>query len=154
MVVAYIGLGSNIGDRKKNIFRTVKLIPKNSHFKVLEKSSLYLTKPIGPKQRKFVNCVLKVKTDLSPLKLLKALKDIEAILGRKKTQRWGPRIIDLDILFLGKKVVNKNSLNIPHKELHKRLFVLNPLAELCPKFVHPVLKKTVSDLRNQLKGEK
>ncbi|MCX5781933.1 MAG: 2-amino-4-hydroxy-6-hydroxymethyldihydropteridine diphosphokinase [Elusimicrobia bacterium] len=150
MVVAYIGLGSNIGDRKKNILKAVKLILKNSHFKVLEKSSLYLTKPIGPKQRKFVNYVLKVNTDLSPLKLLKTLKDIEAILGRKKTQRWGPRIIDLDILFCGNKVLKAKNLNVPHKEIQNRSFVLDPLAEIAPRLVHPVLKETVTELKNKL----
>ena len=98
------------------------------------------------KQRNFYNIAAKFKTLLLPDELLKTLKRIEKELGRKKTYRWGPRVIDIDILFYGKKVVKTKNLTVPHKEISNRAFVLVPLKEISPAFVHPVLRKQVKTL--------
>ena len=152
MVAIFIGLGSNIGPKKKNLLRAVGLISKSGHFKILKLSSPYLTKAIGPSQQDFVNAALKAETELEPEEALRELKKIEKLMGRRKTKRWGPRVIDLDILFYGGKVIRTRNLTIPHKELHKRGFVLGPLSEINPRLVHPVLKETVMKLRNKLKA--
>lgn len=152
MVAIFIGLGSNIGSKKKNILEAARLISKDGHFKILILSSPYLTKAVGPAQPDFVNAVLKAETALKPEEALADLKKIEKLMGRRKTKRWGPRIIDLDILFYGAKVIRTKKLTIPHKELHKRGFVLAPLAEISPKLRHPVLKETVIKLLNKLKA--
>jgi len=143
MVAVYIGLGSNIGQRKKNILRALKLLSKEGRIKVIKKSSVYETRAVGPRQRNFFNSVVKAKTGLSPNETLKELKKIEKIMGRKKTRRWGPRIIDLDLLFYGDKVIETKGLTVPHKEIRNRQFVLDPLCEIAPGFVHPVFGKTI-----------
>ena len=150
MVAVFIGLGSNIGPKKKNLLRAARLITKTGRFKILKMSSPYISKAVGPVQPDFINAVLKAETRLKPEETLRELKEIETLMGRKKTKRWGPRVIDLDILFYGGKTVRKKGLTIPHKELHKRGFVLAPLAEISPGLVHPVLKKTVKQLKNRL----
>ena len=151
MVAVFIGLGSNVGAKKKNLLQAIRLISKAGYFKILKLSSPYLTKAVGPAQPDFVNAVLKMETALKPEEALLELKKIEKLMGRKKTKHWGPRLIDLDILFYGGKVIRSKGLTIPHKELHKRGFVLAPLAEISPRFIHPVLKNTVSKLLKELK---
>ncbi len=146
MTTVFLGLGSNRGDRKKNILKAIKLLEKNSQ-KVLRLSSLRETKPYGyKKQKKFLNAVIKLKTKLSPSELLELCKKIEKKIGRKKSFRWGPREIDIDILFFGKEIIRNKKLTIPHGDLRNRTFVLQPLTEIAPNFVHPVLKKRVSEL--------
>lgn len=146
MTTVFLGLGSNRGNRKKNILRAIKLL-KRSGQKVLRLSSLRETKPYGyKKQKKFLNAVVKLKTKLLPSELLELCKKIEKKIGRTKSFRWGPREIDVDILFFGKKIIKNKKLTIPHKDLHNRAFVLQPLMEIAPNFVHPVLKKRVSEL--------
>ncbi|PIU83706.1 MAG: 2-amino-4-hydroxy-6-hydroxymethyldihydropteridine diphosphokinase [Elusimicrobia bacterium CG06_land_8_20_14_3_00_38_11] len=146
MTTVFLGLGSNRGNRKKNILRAIKLL-KRSGQKVLRLSSLRETKPYGyKKQKKFLNAVVKLKTKLLPSELLELCKKIEKKIGRTKSFRWGPREIDIDILFFGKKIIKNKKLTIPHKDLHNRAFVLQPLMEIAPNFVHPVLKKRVSEL--------
>jgi len=146
MTTVFLGLGSNRGDRKRNILKATKLLEKSEQ-KVLRASSLRETKPYGyKKQKKFLNAVVKVKTKLLPSELLELCRKIEKKIGRKKSFRWGPREIDIDILFFGKEIIRNKKLTIPHGDLHNRTFVLQPLTEIAPNFVHPVLKKRVSEL--------
>lgn len=154
MTTVFLGLGSNSGDRKKNILKAIKLLEKSGQ-KVLRLSSLRETKPYGyKKQKNFFNAVVKLKTKLLPLELLELCKKIEKKIGRTKSFRWGPREIDVDILFFGKEVIKNKKLTIPHSDLHNRNFVLTPLLEIAPNFVHPVFKKRVSEIYSTLQGEK
>ncbi|MDR3124791.1 MAG: 2-amino-4-hydroxy-6-hydroxymethyldihydropteridine diphosphokinase [Endomicrobium sp.] len=139
----YLSLGSNIGNRLKNILSSLSFIQSSLLIKIVKLSSLYETSPVGPMQKSFYNIILKAKTSLNPYDLLFFLKQLEQILGRKKTIKWGPRIIDIDILFFGNKVFNKSLLSIPHQELQNRLFVLIPLNEIAKNLLHPTLKKTI-----------
>lgn len=153
---AYIGIGSNLGDRKANALEAVDRVAKLPGTKIVRASSLYESEPLGNAKTWFVNSVIEVETELSPEELLKKLKAIETAMGRKrvKGKRWGSRIIDLDILLCGREVVEKRTLKIPHPEMHKRRFVLLPLAELAPHVVHPHLGQSVSALLATLKDEK
>ena len=148
-IVIYLSLGSNIGNRRKNLELAVKEL-ENNNIKLIKLSSLYETKPVGPKQRNFYNIAGNFITDFNPQDLLKVIKDIEKKLGRKKTYHWGPRIIDIDILFYGTQIIKSDNLIIPHKEIQNREFVLVPLKEISPEFVHPVYKKTITMLHNML----
>jgi len=130
----YLSLGSNIGDREENLKRAVFQI--KNFFDISDISPIYLTSPVGFKEQPdFLNLVLKININKSnetivPEKLLKKLKDIEIQLGRKKTFKWGPRLIDIDILLMGNLVYKSRTLEIPHKELFKRNFVLIPLSDI------------------------
>jgi len=147
----YIGLGSNLGDRLANIRKAIELMRKEG-IEIIDKSSVYETEPVGYKEQGwFLNSAVKGKTELSPRRLWKRLEKIEKSMGREREVKWGPRIIDLDILFYGNKILNGKELQIPHSELHKRRFVLVPLREIAPKLVHPICKKTVSELLRDLK---
>lgn len=147
MSIVYIGLGSNEGDRFKNLQRAIQLLSKDPRIEVEKVSSMYETEPLGyTNQNKFLNAVCEVSTSISPCLLLDLLKNIEKKMGRKKTFKWGPRNIDLDILLFDALVIDVNGLHIPHKELDKRKFVLLPLCEIAPDVVHPVLKKSIKKL--------
>lgn len=147
----YIGIGSNLGDRLKNIKEAVKLLKKIRSIKITAQSSIYETEPAGYKnQPEFLNCVLEVKTNLSCEALLKVLQNIEKKLHRKRTIKWGPRSIDLDILIYGNTVIRRKNLIIPHAQMHKREFVLMPLLEIAPSIVHPVKKRTIFELYKKL----
>ena len=145
MTICYLSLGSNIGNRKKNIEKALVQLEKNS-IKKIKLSSFYETEPVGPVQRNFYNIAGKFKIELTPFDLLKKIKEIESLLGRKKTYRWGPRVIDIDILFYGKKIIKTKNLIIPHKEICKRLFVLIPLNEIAPNLVHITAHKKIKNL--------
>lgn len=153
MPTVYLSLGSNIGNRKKNIEKALMQLEKNKIFKITI-SSFYETEAVGPTQRNFYNIAGKFKTEFSPLELLKTLKQIEKFLGRTKTYHWGPRVIDIDILFYGKKIFKTKKLTVPHKEILNRAFVLVPMNEICPSFVHPEIKKQIKTLCNNLIFEK
>jgi dihydropteroate synthase/2-amino-4-hydroxy-6-hydroxymethyldihydropteridine diphosphokinase len=142
---AFLGIGSNLGDRLGNLRQAqAALAPQ---IKLLRASQVYETPPWGYNdQPAFLNQVLEVETDLEPQALLARLKEIEAELGRLKNFRYGPRLIDLDILFYGKRVYQSETLTIPHKMLAERAFVLVPLNELAPDFVHPQLKRSIAEL--------
>ena len=153
MAKSYIGIGSNLGNKHKNIKKAISLLEEKA--KIVKISPVYETEPVGyKKQEWFLNCCAKVKTEFSPLNLLRFLKSIEKTMKRKKTVRFGPRTIDLDILFYNNKIINKRNLVIPHPRLHERLFVLEPLSKIAPGFVHPKLKKNILELRNKLKKRK
>ena len=150
MAKVYIGIGSNIGDRQGFIRRALKLMPDYGVY-VEKVSEIIETPPYGyEEQPPFLNCVAEVVTFLPPLRLLKALQDIEHRLGRVRVIRWGPRTIDLDILFYDDLVVNTPALKIPHPDMGNRLFVLKPLAEIAPHLTHPVTGKTVSEMLREL----
>ena len=152
MKTIYLSLGSNIGNRKRNLRKALEELKKQD-IKEIKVSSLYETEPVGPEQRNFYNIAGKFKTSLQPRELLKVLKNIEEKLGREKTFRWGPRVIDIDILFYGKQVKKKKNLIIPHKEIINRAFVLVPMAEISANYIHPVYKKAIKTLNKSLKNK-
>lgn len=152
MTTIYLSLGSNIGNRKKNLEKAVAELNKNN-IKGIKISSLYETEPVGPKQRNFYNIAGKFKTNLNPRELLKVLKQTEQKLGRIKTYHWGPRVIDIDILFYGKQVIKSKNLIIPHKEIINRAFVLVPMAEISANYIHPVYKKAIKTLNKSLQNK-
>ncbi len=145
----FIGLGANIGPVGENLVRAVRGVGKFAT--LIACSSLYRSAPIGPRnQPEFTNAVVKIGTELSPLELLACLKELEKRIGRRKTERWGPRTIDLDILFYEDLVMDTESLVIPHPEAHKRKFVLEPLLEIEPDARHPVKNRRLRDVCSEL----
>ena len=150
--VAYIALGSNQGDRELNLLRAVAEVGKLPDSRITALSGFYDTEPVGGMiQENFFNAVLRLETGLSPHQLLAELQRIESeIFHRTRDLLWGPRSMDLDILFYGDMILNEESLTIPHPRLHERRFVLAPLAELDPKLIHPLLGTTVTSLLRKL----
>ena len=129
--IAYIGIGSNLGDRKANIKKALKLLEISEGIELKKTSSIYETDPVGgPGQGKYLNGVVKVKTSLDPFSFLKSLQLIEKELGRKRTIKNAARTIDLDVLLFGKKKINSRNLKVPHPRMHRREFVLRGLSEL------------------------
>lgn len=146
--IAYIGIGSNLGDRIANYKRASAEINGLPETRVTRQSSVYESEPHGRARNWFLNGVVEVSTELDPKELLKALQKIETAMGRKKekSKKSVSRVIDLDILMYGADVVEGRTLKVPHPEMQARRFVLMPLAELAPQAKHPVLGETVSDL--------
>ena len=145
----FIGIGANLGAARENFERAMRGVSEFST--VLAVSSLYESDPVGlPGQPKFTNAVAKVGTELSPFALLGRLKEIEREMGRKKTVRWGPRVIDLDIIFYGDLVMESDSLVIPHPRAHERKFVLEPLLEIEPAAAHPATGKSLKEILSGL----
>jgi len=144
----FIGIGSNLGDRKANCREARERIAQLPSTRVVKQSSLYESEPHGNAKTWFANSVIEIETDLAANDLLKKLKDIEAAMGRKRVagKRWGSRVIDLDILLYDMENIEKRNLKVPHPRLHLRRFVLVPLSELAPHLVHPHLHVTISDL--------
>ena len=127
----YLSLGSNIGNRQEYIESAIELVGKTEGIKILKKSGLYETSPVGyVEQDLFLNAVIKIETDFSEREILKIINKIENELDRKREIRWGPRTIDIDILIFSDKKINETDLIIPHKEMFNRLFVLVPLIEI------------------------
>ncbi|MEW6096111.1 MAG: 2-amino-4-hydroxy-6-hydroxymethyldihydropteridine diphosphokinase [bacterium] len=151
MSKVYISLGSNLGDREKNIKEAIKLINANTSINIVKISPIYETEPVGVKnQDLFLNLVIELDTVLLPQELLAILKQVEGKLGKKIKRKWGPRTIDLDILFYDNIILELPDLQIPHKLMHKRAFVLIPLSQIAPNIKHPVLNKTINDLLDEL----
>jgi 2-amino-4-hydroxy-6-hydroxymethyldihydropteridine diphosphokinase len=145
MATAYLGLGSNLGNRARNIYAALRRL--RSHVRLEQISSLYETEPVGvTDQPWFLNLVCAGVTDLPAEDLLHTVKRIERELGRREGVRFGPRLIDIDILFYDNQVLATEQLEIPHPRLHERGFVLVPLGELVPSLLHPVLKTSVEEL--------
>ena len=142
----YVGLGANLGDPERTLAAAVDDLSRLPDVDLRRRSSLYAAAPIGPAQPEFRNGVVALFTRLAPEALLVALLDVERSHGRVRAERWGPRLLDLDILLWGERVVDRPGLRIPHPELHRRRFALEPLAELDPTARHPVLQKTVAEL--------
>lgn len=143
---AYLGLGSNLGNKKENIKKALTVLGKKPGITLLQYSSIYLTEPVGvSRQPDFYNCVAMIKTTLSPHSLLSAVKRIESELGREPDSHFLPRPIDIDILLYGDTEVDSLDLMIPHSRLSKRAFVLVPLLEINPDLIHPISFKPLRE---------
>jgi 2-amino-4-hydroxy-6-hydroxymethyldihydropteridine diphosphokinase len=150
-VICFIGIGSNMQEPAKHCREAVERIELIEGVKVLRTSSLYRAEPVGfTDQDWFVNTVAEIRTMLQPRLLLEALKSIEKDMGRKESIKWGPRVIDLDILFYGQEIIQEESLIIPHPELYKRRFVLLPLCEIAAYVIHPAFGVSVRGLLDRL----
>lgn len=146
----YLSLGANLGDKLKNLNDAIASLKK--HLEVTSISKIFKTEPWGNlDQPSFYNMCIKANCILSPQELLKTIKDIELELGRTKTEHWGPRLIDIDILFFNDLILKEEDLVIPHPFLHERSFVLVPLNEIASDFIHPILKNSVSKVSKELK---
>jgi 2-amino-4-hydroxy-6-hydroxymethyldihydropteridine diphosphokinase len=147
--VVYIALGTNLGNRPDNLRAALGTLP--PEVSVLAESHVYETPPWGYEdQPAFLNMVVKAETSLEPGALLKYLKQLEVQLGREGNFRWGPRLIDLDILFYDDLIIDTPPLVIPHPRLHERAFVLVPLADVAPEYVHPLLGECIWDLLQRI----
>lgn len=154
MAMVYIGIGSNLGERHQNCVRAVECLEGNG-LRVLRWSTMQETAPWGlSDQPAFVNMAVAIETDRDPQALLVLLKKIEREMGRRDSERWGPRIIDLDILLYDDIIMNTGMLTIPHPLIQEREFVLMPLSEIAADLTHPVLKRTIGELYGTLKAVK
>ncbi len=152
MPTAYIGIGSNLGSREKNCKDAISLLTKDG-IAIIKLSSMIETEPWGvTDQPKFINMAVKAETGLGPEELLKVLKKTEIAMGRSPGTRWGPRVIDLDILFYDDLVIKTAEMEVPHPGIKDREFVLKPLEEIAPDKIHPVLQKSVKMLLEELSG--
>jgi 2-amino-4-hydroxy-6-hydroxymethyldihydropteridine diphosphokinase len=155
--LAYIGIGSNLGDRSQNARDAIRLLEDHPSIRVKALSHFYETEPLtlrGEKQNFYLNCVLKIETTMNPIQLFNVMQDVEKLLGRVREIKWEPRTIDLDLLLFDDEIFRTTSLTIPHPEMHKRRFVLEPLAELAPNLVHPIKGTSVKNLLSDLKDNK
>lgn len=151
MATAFVGIGSNLGDREAHLGRAIDLLRAEEGIEVVAISRLRETEPVGPvEQGPFLNGAVQIETELSPRRLLERLLTIERRLGRVRGERWGPRTIDLDLLLYGDETVDGPGLTVPHPRLHERLFALEPLAELDPGLEIPG-RGPISALLAQLK---
>ena len=147
MVQAYLGLGSNIGDRKQQLLKAIDLIGNIKGIKVTKQSSIYETAPIGyPDQPNFLNLCLEIETELSPQQLLKHCLDIEQQLHRVREIRWGPRTLDIDILLYSDDIIETDNLSVPHPRMQERAFVLIPLNDIASDKKDPRLNQKIHDL--------
>ena len=147
---AYLGLGSNLGDREHNLARAVSLLEERLAAPIVV-SSVYETRPWGyADQPDFLNLACRVDTAVAPEELLGAAQEVERLIGREPTFRYGPRVIDVDILLFGDRIINADGLRVPHPRLFERAFALAPLAELAPDFTHPELGVSIRELLDRL----
>ena len=150
-VVAYLGLGANQGEPRRQLQEAMARLAATEEIEVVQASSFYLNPPLGPPgQPWYVNAVLQVRTRLTPEELLRVLHRVEQDLGRIRRERWGPRLIDVDLLLYNGIILSGPDLCLPHPEMHKRPFVLAPLVEIAPRAWHPALKKTAEELLAEL----
>ena len=150
---AYVALGSNRGDKLRYLKKAVEEINKKNDCKVVSVSSVYETKPYGNiEQPNFFNCAAEIKTSNSLIGFFHLLKTIESELGRTKTVKWGPREIDLDLLFFNNEIYSDDEVKVPHKEIPNRDFVIVPLCEIAPNFIHPELNLKICDICNSEKN--
>ena len=149
---AFVGLGSNVGAREKNVAAALNALETTRGISVTKVSSLYETDPVGgpADQPAFINAVAQIETALSAPRLLAVCQKIEEMLGRKRKIHWGPRTIDLDLLIYGDEVHASASLTIPHPLMHERRFVMEPFVEIAPDFVHPMLGRTARQILDTL----
>ena len=151
MIDVFLLLGSNLGDREMFLQNAIEHIEADIAA-VVKQSSVYETQSWGKADApNYLNQVIQIKSELSPQMILHKILAIEQDLGRKREEKWGSRIIDIDILFYGSDIIEEPGLNIPHPELHGRMFTLAPLSEIAPDLFHPILKKSIFQLKNELK---
>ena len=152
-VTAYIALGANLGDRRSNIEAAIEQLRATSGVKVTKVSSLIENAAVGGPvgSPAFLNGVAEIETTLSPQELLHRLLEIEHHLGRARREKWGPRIIDLDLILYGDQIFAEPDLQVPHPLMHERRFVLEPLVEIAPDAMHPVMRRRASELLASLK---
>jgi 2-amino-4-hydroxy-6-hydroxymethyldihydropteridine diphosphokinase len=153
VIDAFVGLGSNLGDRLENLATAVALISREPGFALRQASLAYESEPVGPPQPRYLNAVARIGTLLSPRATLQRLQAIEEQMGRIRRERWGSREIDLDLLLYGDRLVEETGLRIPHPLLEGRAFALVPLAEIAPDVLHPVSRLTARQLRDRLPPE-
>jgi 2-amino-4-hydroxy-6-hydroxymethyldihydropteridine diphosphokinase len=147
--LAYLSLGSNLGDREQHLSDAIRRLEAAGH--VVSVSSFYETEPVEfTRQPWFLNCAVALETAKMPKQLMASILGIERDMGRRRIQKKGPRTIDIDILLFGNAIVESSELTIPHPAMHQRRFVLEPLAEIAPEARHPVLKKKVRELLEAL----
>lgn len=152
--IAYLGLGSNVGDREEYIEQAIFLLSKTPGLKMIKKSTNYETEAEGTAdQQPFLNAVIEIQTILDPYKLLSVAQETENALGREREVEWGPRTIDVDILLYDDQIISDDKLQIPHPLLHERIFVLKPLAEIAPNVVHPALEKRIDAIYDERKSD-
>jgi 2-amino-4-hydroxy-6-hydroxymethyldihydropteridine diphosphokinase len=151
MIDVFLLLGSNLGDRKAFLQQAADLIEKGLG-PIEKKSSVYETGAWGKTDEpNYLNQVVRIKTSLPAKQVLDKILNIEIVMGRVREQKWGSRIIDIDILFYGQHVIAEPGLNVPHPQIQNRMFTLAPLSEIAPDLKHPILKKSIFDLKNELK---
>lgn len=150
----HLSLGSNLGDRAANLREALEALQRVSGVNILAVSHCYETEPMGlADQPDFLNLAAEIETELAPLELLNAAKEIELRLGRAPSERWVPRTIDIDVLLWGSLVMTTERLTLPHAEFRNRAFMLAPLAEIAPHAVDPVTGKTVAELAQSPKAQ-
>jgi 2-amino-4-hydroxy-6-hydroxymethyldihydropteridine diphosphokinase len=150
-VIAYLGLGANLGDPVDQLRQALKRLNTAEEVEVTRVSTFYRNPPLGPENQPwYVNAAVRVRTRLGPEELLRLLQQVEAAMGRVRGEKWGPRLIDLDILLYNGEVIFAPDLVVPHPEMHRRVFVLAPLAEIAPQAWHPMLQKSAGELLAEL----
>ena len=151
---AYIGIGSNLGDKLSNCLKAIEAVDRVPDCSVVGQSGFYRTEPVGvERQDWYVNGVLFLSTDISPQDLLTSILAVEKEMGRKRNKKWDSRIIDLDLLLFGQDVIKEDDLAVPHPLMHRRRFVLMPMVQLAPDLIHPVLGKSMAALLGDISDE-
>ena len=154
MPTAYLGLGSNIGERMNFIRNALSKIEKIRDTSLIKSSSVYETEPWGVSgQDNYLNCAVEIETKLAAEDLLRELKNIEIKLGRQENKKWSEREIDIDLLFYGNEIISKENMKVPHLQIENRKFVLIPLSEIAPQLIHPVFRKNMTELLKETKDE-
>ncbi len=152
MAIVYLGFGSNKGNRPENIEKAMRLVDELESTRIIKESSMYETEPWGKASSvNYFNNAVMIETNLEAAELLKSLKAIEVKAGRTISDKWSDREIDIDLLFYKNDVYTNEKLNVPHPEIENRKFVLIPMSEISPEFMHPVLKKTIRELLSETK---
>lgn len=154
-IICYIGIGSNLGNALKNCQHAVEIISPAKGIEITRVSSFYKTEPVGiENQNLFINAVVEIKTTLSARNLFQTLQNIEKDMGREREVKGGPRFIDLDLLFYGQEIIQDADLIVPHPEIQKRRFVLEPLCEIASYFIHPAFGVSIRGLKDRLSDNK
>jgi dihydroneopterin aldolase/2-amino-4-hydroxy-6-hydroxymethyldihydropteridine diphosphokinase len=150
---AYIGVGGNMGDKEENVKMALNIMNSLKHTRITKTSKFYETSPVGYlEQEDFLNCAIEIKTLLNPLELVRYLLSIENQLKRERVIRWGPRTIDLDVLLYDNIISSIDEIIVPHPRMQERMFVLEPLCDIAPYVIHPILNKTIIQMKKEVKA--